>query len=115
MRTEQLEFFVQVAHMQSINQASEFLHISQQGLNRALKNLESELGGDLFTRSKKGIFLTEKGRQIYPHVVEALERLSVVKTIMSGEGPFDPKCQQTLLPIYVTEYVNLGHVLSRVL
>ena len=44
MRTEQLEFFVQAAHMQSINQASEFLHISQQGLNRALKNLEIDLG-----------------------------------------------------------------------
>ncbi len=108
MRTEQLEFFVQAAHMQSINQASEFLHISQQGLNRALKNLENELGGELFIRNKKGIFLTEKGRQIYPHVVEALEQLSVVKTIMSEEAPFDPECQQTLLPIYVTEYVNLS-------
>ena len=108
MRIEQLEFFVKVAHRQSINQASEFLHISQQGLNRALKNLESELGGDLFMRSKKGIFLTEKGRQIYPHVVEALERLAVVKTIMSEEKPYDPQCQQTLLPVYVTEYVNLS-------
>ncbi len=48
MRIEQLEYFVWVAHMHSINQASDYLHISQQGLNRALKNLESELGCALF-------------------------------------------------------------------
>ena len=57
MRIEQLEYFVWVAHMHSINQASDYLHISQQGLNRALKNLESELGCALFVRSKKGIYL----------------------------------------------------------
>lgn len=108
MRTEQLEYFIWVAHMHSINQASDHLHISQQGLNRALKNLESELGCALFVRSKKGIFLTDKGKQIYPYVVEALERLTVVRTLACATEPFDPDCQQTLLPVYVTEYVNLS-------
>ena len=108
MRIEQLEFFVQVAHMHSINQASEYLHISQQGLNQALKNLENELGCALFVRSKKGIFLTEKGKQIYPYVVQALNQLAAVQAITSEAEPFDPICQQTLLTLYVTEYVNLS-------
>ena len=108
MRIEQLEYFVWVAHMHSINQASDYLHISQQALNRALKYLDSELGCALFVRSKKGIYLTDKGKQIYPYVVEALERLTVVRTLTSAAEPFDPDCQQTLLPVYVTEYVNLS-------
>lgn len=108
MRMEQLEFFVQVAHMQSINQASEYLHISQQGLNRALKALENELNCALFVRSKKGIFLTEKGKLIYPYVVEILDRLLAVRTLAAASDPQAVPCGQTILPVYVTEYVNLS-------
>ena len=60
MQIERLNYFVEVARVQSINSASESLHISQQALSQSMHSLEKELGVTLFKRSNKGIQLTEK-------------------------------------------------------
>ena len=56
-----LQYFLAVAREQSLSGAAEFLHLSQPTLSRQLKDLEDELGKQLFTRSNKGISLTEEG------------------------------------------------------
>jgi len=56
-----LQYFLAVAREQSLTGAAEFLHLSQPTLSRQLKGLEEELGKQLFTRSNKGISLTEEG------------------------------------------------------
>lgn len=56
-----LQYFLAVAREQSLSGAAEYLHLSQPTLSRQLKDLEDELGKQLFTRSNKGIALTEEG------------------------------------------------------
>lgn len=56
-----LQYFLAVAREQSLSGAAESLHLSQPTLSRQLKDLEEELGKQLFTRSNKGISLTEEG------------------------------------------------------
>lgn len=56
-----LQYFLAVAREQSLSGAAESLHLSQPTLSRQLKDLEDELGKQLFTRSNKGIALTEEG------------------------------------------------------
>ena len=56
-----LQYFLAVAREQSLSGAAESLHLSQPTLSRQLKDLEDELGKQLFTRSNKGISLTEEG------------------------------------------------------
>lgn len=56
-----LQYFLAVAREQSLSGAAEFLHLSQPTLSRQLKDLEEELGKQLFTRSNRGISLTEEG------------------------------------------------------
>ncbi len=56
-----LQYFLAVAREQSLSGAAEFLHLSQPTLSRQLKELEDELGKQLFLRSNKGIVLTEEG------------------------------------------------------
>ena len=65
--------FYTVAKCGSLTKASEELFISQPAVSQAIKQLETQLGGQLFTRTRKGMELTETGgKQIFKTVEEAL-------------------------------------------
>ncbi len=61
MELRVLQYFLAVAREESLSGAAEFLHLSQPTLSRQLKDLEDELGKQLFVRSNRGISLTEEG------------------------------------------------------
>ena len=61
MNFSHLEYAMTVAECRSINKAAQRLLVSQPYLSGVLKNLEEELGCQLFKRSHNGILLTEKG------------------------------------------------------
>ena len=65
MRLEQLQYFLEIAECHSINKAGQKLFISQPALSQAINDFEKELGLVLFTRSKKGTFLTPDGERVY--------------------------------------------------
>ncbi|MCI8650530.1 MAG: LysR family transcriptional regulator [Anaerotruncus sp.] len=72
-----LQYFLAVAREQSLSGAAEYLHLSQPTLSRQLKDLEDELGKQLFTRSNKGIALTEEGmilRKRAEEIVQLMKR-----------------------------------------
>lgn len=61
MEIRVLQYFLAVAREQTISRAAEMLHITQPTLSRQIKDLEDELGKQLFIRSNKKISLTEDG------------------------------------------------------
>ena len=63
MELRVLQYFLAVAREQSLSGAAEFLHLSQPTLSRQLRDLEDELGKQLFIRGNRGIVLTEEGRR----------------------------------------------------
>lgn len=56
-----LQYFLAVTREQSISGAAQALHLSQPTLSRQLKEMEEELGKQLFIRSNRKITLTEEG------------------------------------------------------
>ena len=54
--------FLKVVETGSISKAANELFISQPALSQQLKKLEKEFNAKLFTRSNKGIELTNEGR-----------------------------------------------------
>lgn len=62
MKTEHLEYFLEVVQCRSINQASKKMHLNHQYLSQILTALENELGVKLLERTRVGIELTEEGR-----------------------------------------------------
>lgn len=68
-----LRYFLAVARLESITAAAEFLHMSQPPLSRQLKDLEDELGKQLFIRGSRKIRLTEEGRLLRRRAEEILE------------------------------------------
>lgn len=65
-------FFV-VAECENITKAAERLHISQPAISKSIKNLEEQLGGQLFIRTKRGVSLTEEGKEFYRYIKQAME------------------------------------------
>ena len=61
MELRVLQYFLAVAREQSVSGAAEYLHLSQPTLSRQLKDLEEELGKQLFLRGNRKITLTEEG------------------------------------------------------
>lgn len=62
--TRLLRYFVAVAREGSVTAAAERLFVSQPALTKQIKQLETQLGVRLFTRSRTGMALTEPGRAL---------------------------------------------------
>ncbi len=73
MELRVLQYFLAVTREQSISGAAESLHLSQPTLSRQLKELEDELGKQLFVRGNRSITLTEEGMILRKRAEEILE------------------------------------------
>ena len=73
MELRVLEYFLAVAREESISRAAEFLHLTQPTLSRQLKDLEEELGKQLFLRGSRKVTLTEDGMYLRNRAEEILE------------------------------------------
>ena len=58
MTLQQLRYVIQAADSRSMNEAAKALYISQPSLSGAIKELEKEIGIELFKRSSHGTVLT---------------------------------------------------------
>lgn len=76
MELRVLNYFLAIAREQSIVHAAESLHLSQPTLSTQIKNLEQELGKQLFIRGTKGsrkVTLTEEGMILRKRAEEILD------------------------------------------
>ena len=76
MELRVLNYFLAIAREQSIVHAAESLHLSQPTLSTQIKNLEEELGKQLFIRGTKGlrkVTLTEEGMILRKRAEEIMD------------------------------------------
>jgi DNA-binding transcriptional LysR family regulator len=73
---ELYRIFYEVATIGNITKASEELNISQPAISKSIKNLEEQLGGQLFVRTKRGVILTQEGLEFYNYIKQAIEYIN---------------------------------------
>jgi LysR family nitrogen assimilation transcriptional regulator len=67
MDLKQLEYFRHVAELGSFTRAASFLSVVQPALSRQVRQLEVELGQNLFDRNGRGVVLTDAGSHLLEH------------------------------------------------
>jgi DNA-binding transcriptional LysR family regulator len=72
MELRQLESFVAVAEERNFTRAAERVHVSQPGVSAQIRQLERELGAELFARSARTVTLTVAGKAALEHARTAL-------------------------------------------
>ena len=107
--------FYTVANAGNISKAAKELYISQPAISKSIQKLEESLNCKLFSRSSRGVILTDEGTLLYDHVKEAFETLSLgedklKRSIELGVGHIQigvssTLCKYMLLP-YLSEFIH---------
>ena len=79
MELRQLRYFCKVAEHRSFTAAAGALNVSQPTLGVQIKNLEQELGLQLFRRHSRGVELTEAGSIYFSHIQNVLRRIKIAE------------------------------------
>ena len=70
-----LKVFVNVANKKSISMAASELKCAQSNVTSRIKQLEKNLGVELFFRVPKGVILTKEGEKLYPQALELIHKI----------------------------------------
>lgn len=107
--------FYTVANAGNISKAAKELYISQPAISKSIQKLEESLNCKLFSRSSRGVTLTDEGALLYGHVKEAFETLNtgeekLKRSIALGVGHLkigvsSTLCKHLLLP-YLKEFIR---------
>jgi DNA-binding transcriptional LysR family regulator len=92
MELRHFRYFVAVAEEENVSRAALKLHVSQPGLSRQIRDLEDEIGFQLFERSAKSLRLTEAGKiflneasAVLLHAEDAVKKARAVSGGTTGE------------------------------
>lgn len=80
MTLTQLRYVVAVAGERSMNEAAKKLFISQPSLSAAVRELETEIGIEIFRRTGRGIMLTPEGEEFIGYARQVTEQCQLIET-----------------------------------
>jgi len=83
MEMHQVRYFLSVARALNFTKAADDCNVAQPSLTRAIKQLEGELGGDLFRRERP-VQLTELGQRMHPLLQQCFEAASGARSLAAS-------------------------------
>jgi DNA-binding transcriptional LysR family regulator len=84
MEMHQVRYFLAVARTLNFTRAADECNVTQPSLTRAIKQLEAELGGDLFRRERPTAQLTELGQRMHPLLKQCYEAAAGARSLASA-------------------------------
>ncbi len=80
MTLTQLKYVIAVADTGSMNEAAKRLFIAQPSLSQSLKELEKEIGIEIFIRNNRGVVLTEAGAEFLGYARQVTEQYELMES-----------------------------------
>ena len=84
MTLQQLKYAVTVAECGTISAAAEKLFISQPSLTTAIRELESEMGVTIFSRTNRGVIVSREGEEFLGYARQILSQAQLLQERFSG-------------------------------
>lgn len=79
MRIQQLHYIIKIVETGSMNEAAKELFITQPSLSNAVRDLEREMGIEIFIRKPKGITLTKDGVEFLSYARQVVEQTTLLE------------------------------------
>jgi DNA-binding transcriptional LysR family regulator len=108
----QIQYFIAAAEQGTVSGAAQSLSISQSSVTEAIRELERDLGVELFERHPRGLSITHKGHQFLRHATKILADVSDARRTFSEERPAATGSLQLGVTSLVAGYV-LSDLLAR--
>lgn len=100
MQPKQLQYFITAYATKNIQRAAEKLFVSRQGISKTIRELEQELGADLFLRSSKGLEPTDFAEALFPHAQKLLDEYNYITGLNTLA-----KQKENVITIYVLDNI----------
>ena len=78
MTLQQMKYALTIAEQGSMNKAAEQLFISQPSLTSAVRELEKEIGIQVFVRSSRGVSVTAEGADFLMYVRQVYQQYELL-------------------------------------
>jgi len=125
-----LKYFMEVSQTKNLSRAAERIGITQPSLTLAIQRVEESLGTKVLIRTKKGVFLTQAGKQLLRHSKVLMQywdklRSEAISSVDEIKGHLSLGCHPSVglytlekfLPHVFEQYpeieITLKHGLSR--
>ncbi|MGM0124257.1 hypothetical protein IGI37_001631 [Enterococcus sp. AZ194] len=109
MNVQQLKYVVAVANNGSFREAAKKMFITQPSLSNGIKELENEIGLTLFTRTNKGAYLTDEGKDFLEHAEKILAQMDYLET------RYQKSEQQERFSVASQHYDFLGPIVAKLM
>ena len=106
-----MRYVLAVAEHKNFSLASKVCHVGQPALSQQVAKLESELGVKLFSRSSRGVTLTEAGKEFVHRAREIIQSADALQTEMANYAGLK-KGVLNLGIITSVQCINFGDMLS---
>lgn len=109
MTLQQLKYIIKIVECGSISEAAKQLYISQPSLSNAVRELEKELGIEIFYRTPKGISLSVDGTEFLSYARQVVEQTELLEQRYLGKKPSKQLCSVSTqhYAFAVNAFVNL--------
>ena len=111
METFKVKAIIAAVEAKSLAKAAESFSYTPSAFSHLLKNFENEVGVKIFTRSTRGVELTEEGRMLYPKFVKLVECAddvseSIKKIIKKREKTLNISTYSSILHGFLSSFIK---------
>jgi DNA-binding transcriptional LysR family regulator len=112
----QIRYFLAVSETLNLSKAAKRCNVTQPSLSRAIKGLETELGGELLRRERELSHLTELGQRMLPMLRRCYESALTAKVVAASirEGEAAPLSLAVSRTVELRPFTTMLRELSRV-
>lgn len=113
MTLHQLTIFAAIARHGNVTRASHEIHVTQPCVSQQMRLLQQEYGVKLYTRSAKGVELTQEGRRFLSAVSPILDQVGRLKSIPAQRAAARESDLLAVGGTYSSSTILLPSLLSR--
>lgn len=106
--------FYETACFSSFSTAAQHLYISQSAISQCIRQLEEDLNTQLFTRTRRGITLTNEGTLLFQKVESAMQAIEQGETLLArlqhlDSGALTIAAGDTITSQYLLPFIEKFH------